>query len=49
MITSNRMIMKPHLMQYITREVIFLALLLSAFLFSSAYATTDHTSLITSY
>ena len=46
---SNSMIMKPHLMQYVACEAIFLALLLSAFLLSSAHAATDHSSLITSY
>lgn len=46
---SNSMIMKPHLMQYVACEAVFLALLLSAFLFSSAHAATDHASLISSY
>ena len=46
---SNSMIMKPHLMQYVACEAVFLALLLSAFLFSSAHAATDHSNLITSY
>ena len=40
---------KSYVLNYIMREAVFLALLLSAFLLSSAHAATDHSSLITSY